>query len=385
MVKSKISLVYFISRGKVIKEIQIFIRFLLTEFPAFLAFLHFYFKNKLWIFSGVFERNKDLLVRNILIKRGRTNRLFLHLCAMSVLVLGVLVSPYLSESNPFSQTNSASFAQSSSGESLVSDDVFHTQESDKPRDRIVTYTVQKGDTISLIAKRFDISEDTVRWANDLRNDNIVVEDELKILPVSGVSHKVARGDNVYTIAKKYDVNPQEIVDFPFNDFANPQTFALVEGQILVVPNGVKPQERIVPIRPRYIATGPIVPAVPGASGFTWPLQGIISQYYAWYHKGIDITSPVGSPIVAAQSGKVIEVHTSGWHGGYGIHLVIQGDNGQSSLYAHMSGVNVSVGDTVSAGSTVIGWVGLTGRTTGSHLHFEIKSSNGFLNPISALR
>lgn len=308
--------------------------------------------------------------------------MFLHLSAMSILTIGVVVSPFISDTNLFGENDNLSFAQDGSDSSITTVDVFDTQSSEKPRDKAVTYTVQNGDTISTIARKFGVSEDTVKWENNLKSDNITVGDTLAILPVSGVSHKVTRGDTVYTIAKKYSANAQAIVDFPFNDFANPQTFSLVEGQILMIPEGAPPAIAPRIIRRQYIASGP---ATVSGAGFTWPVQGPINQNYAWYHQGIDIGAGVGTPIVAATSGRVSQVFTGGWNGGYGVHVILSGDNGYTTLYAHMSGVNVSSGDTVTAGRTVLGWVGLTGRTTGSHLHFEIRGSSGFSNPLSILQ
>ncbi len=191
-----------------------------------------------------------------------------------------------------------------------------------------------------------------------------------------------RGDTVYTIAKRYSANAQGIVDFPFNDFANPQTFSLVEGQIVIVPEGVPPAEAPRVVRQQFVAKGPVT--ITGG-GFTWPVRGTINQGYFWYHQGIDIGGAVGTPIVAAHSGRVSEVYTSGWNGGYGTHIFITGDNGYTTLYAHMSGVNVSVGTRVVAGSTTVGWIGMTGRTTGPHLHFEVRSSGGFANPLGVIQ
>mgnify|MGYP001562218930 CR=1 FL=1 len=307
--------------------------------------------------------------------------MFLHLSAMTLLTLGVIVSPFIQDVNLFGDSN-LSFAQSDNESLIRTPDVFDTKLSEKPRDRIITYTVQNGDNLSSIAKRFGIDEDTIKWQNNLRSDYINVGDSLSILPVSGIAHKVLRGDTVYTIAKKYSANAQSIVDFPFNDFANPQTFSLVEGQILIVPDGVPPKEAPRIIRRQFFAAGPVEV---GASGFTWPARGTINQGYAWYHRGIDIGADVGTPVVAANSGRVSEVYTGGWNGGYGIHIIIAGDNGYTTLYAHMSGVNVSVGDTVAAGRTLIGWLGLTGRTTGSHLHFEIRGASGLLNPLAIMQ
>lgn len=326
-----------------------------------------------------------MVVKNVLIKRGKRNRLFLHASAMVLLTLGVIISPFIADSNPFSsQKNSANTFESGDQVSyLASGDVFQTQLSNV-RDEIITYEVQKGDTLSTIAKKFAITDDTIRWANNISGDNITVGDSLKILPTTGISHKVESGDTVYSIAKKYQTNAQGIVDFPFNDFANPQTFSLVTGQIVIVPNGIKPSEQAQPqyVQRSYIAQGPT--SLSGA-GFTWPIHGEVSQFFSWYHKALDITSPIGTPIAAATNGQVAQVYVGGWNGGYGTHVIIQGDNGYQTLYAHMSAVNVSVGQSVSAGKTVVGWVGMTGRTTGPHVHFEVRGNGDIFNPMAFLR
>ena len=356
--------------------------YLAGEFKRYLRFLNLYIKDKLLFFYQGFEDSKGVLIRNVLIKRGKRNRIFLHVSAMAILTVGVVVSPFISDTNLFGQGHNLSFAQNLDKQSITSFDVFDTKESDKPRSEIITYTVQNGDTISTIAKKFGVSEDTVKWENSLKSDRITTGDSLRILPVSGIAYKVVRGDTVYTIAKKYSAYAQAIADFPFNDFANPQTFSLVEGQILIVPEGVPPKEVPVIIRSRYIATGPITV---GASGFTWPVRGTINQGYVWYHPGIDIGAPTGTPVVSATSGTVSEVYTGGWNGGYGVHVIISGSNGYTTLYAHLSGINVSPGQKVVAGWTIIGWVGVTGRTTGSHLHFEIRGGAGFLNPLGIMQ
>jgi murein DD-endopeptidase MepM/ murein hydrolase activator NlpD len=79
--------------------------------------------------------------------------------------------------------------------------------------------------------------------------------------------------------------------------------------------------------------------------------------------------------MSAQTGTVSQVFVGGWNGGYGTHVLITGTDGNVTLYAHMSGVNVNVGQAVTAGATTVGWVGMTGRTTGPHLHFEVKGAN----------
>lgn len=360
-----------------------------SEFAGFVVYLYQYTHKKILRTGQSFERHKNKLVRFFIMKRGRYNRPFLHLTTMAVLGIGVLIAPLLADTFPIFQSSASEltdleYAENTQQSVVVGEDVFKTAISEKPRDEIITYTVQNGDTLSTIAEKFNVSPDTIKWANDLSSDTITVGDELEILPVSGIAHKVASGDTVYTIAKKYDTEAQKIVDFPFNDFANPETFALVVGQNVIVPDGVKPSEQPVyqQRRQTYFATGPAQSVSSG--GTTWPVSGGISQFASWYHMALDITADVGTPVVAAHGGTITKINVGSWDGGYGTNVIVDDGNGTQTLYAHMSGVNVSIGSRVAGGSTVVGWVGMTGRTTGPHLHFEIRKNGVLVNPLSYL-
>jgi len=355
-----------------------------SDFSKFSKFFLSYLKKKIITASVSFESNKNNLVRLFTIKRGRYNRPFMHIAAMGVLGIGVIVTPFLADTYPMfaGQGNSLAISSPNSKESIVvSSDVFQTIKSARPRDQVIDYTVERGDTLSTIAEKFGISTETVRWANDLSNDNITVGDSLRILPVTGIAYKVAKGDSVYTIAKKLDTDPQKIVDFPFNDFANPETFSLVEGQMLIVPDGIKPQEQPTFKRQVYIASGPV--SFSGL-GFTWPVHGIISQFASWYHVGLDIATAYGTPIVSAQNGVVENVIAGTWDSGYGTSVYVRNGDVETH-YAHLSGVNVSPGQTVAAGATVIGWIGMTGRTTGPHVHFEVRKGGILVDPLPYLQ
>ncbi len=320
-------------------------------------------------------------------KRGRYNRPFLHIAAMAFLLIGVVIAPFLANTYPiFSQPVSLSLRKASAEDKkqsiVVGDNLFQTDISQKPRDKIITYTAEGGDTLSTVASKFGISVNTIRWENNLTSDNLSVGQELKILPVTGIAHKVLKGETIYSIAKKYNTDPQKIVDFPFNDFANPETFSLVEGEILIVPDGIKPSEQKYITPEVYIVSGP-VPVVKG--GFTWPVKGVITQFASWYHMALDIAAPYGTPIVAAQSGTVTEVRVGSYDTGYGNNIWISNGEGLDTHYAHMKAVNVSVGEPVVGGKTVIGWIGLTGRTTGPHVHFEIRKNGVLVNPLPYLQ
>jgi len=373
---------------EVIKTVPRNTSWLIAEAALFGLFCREYVGHKNHLFSQFFEGNKNNIVKGILIKRGKSNRIFLHMSVLSILTIGVIISPMLSDSNPFSKNkNSYTFAQevATTPETLQSDDVFQTH-TNNTRTKIISYTVQAGDTISTIAKKFDLSEDTIRWENNLTGDAITVGDQLQILPVTGIAHKVQSGDTIYSIAKKYNIDAQPIADFPGNDFVNPQTFSLVAGEIVIVPGGVKPEEQVSPqyIKTQYLAQTPPDTGAASVGGFVWPTHGTMNQYVSWYHTGIDIGIHEGTPLVAAQTGVVEGAYPSGWNSGYGTYIIIHGDNGYSTLYGHMSALNVGVGQRVVAGKTLIGWSGNTGHSTGPHLHFEVRSSSGNVNPLSYL-
>jgi murein DD-endopeptidase MepM/ murein hydrolase activator NlpD len=361
----------------------------LINFAQFTEFFSLYIKKKIIVFSIHFEKNKNILVKFFIMKRGRYNRPFLHVSAMAVLGIGIIFSPLITETYPvFSQnsTVASQVAGPAPKQSIeVGANVFSTDISQKPRDKVITYTVQKGDTLSTVANKFGVSVETIEWENDLNSETLTVGDELRILPVTGVSYKVGQGETIYTIAEKLDTEPQKIVDFPFNDFANPETFSLVVGQELMVPDGVEPSEQPTYVRPqpRFVAQAPV--GAVSSAGFTWPLRGNISQYASWYHMALDIESALGAPVVAANNGYVSSVSIGTYDGGYGNNVYVDTGAGDRSHYAHLGTVSVGVGQRVVAGSTIIGYVGMTGRTTGPHLHFEIIRNGAMVNPLSLLQ
>lgn len=262
-----------------------------------------------------------------------------------------------------------------------------TNISKKPRSEIEDYEVKPGDTLSSIAQEKDISTDTIRWANDLEGDDTIQPgDVLKILPDTGVAHKVASGDTLESIAKKYDVSSQAILDYPFNDVTD--DLKLKVAQVLIVPGGTPPEEQAAKKAkpsPQYLAKGPTSPAfsAPGGGNFAWPTTGTITQYFAWYHPGADIANNA-SPAITASDGGTVTV--AGWPDsyGYGNRVVVDHGNGYQTLYAHLSNIYVTPGQTVSRGQ-VLGRMGSTGRSTGIHLHFEIRYKGIAVNPLAILK
>lgn len=345
----------------------------------FFSFVKDYTKSRLLSAGKSFEGLKDVIVAFLIVKRGKYASSFLNTSFLMLVAAAIVGGPIIAENNPFI----ANLDQGGGNyqASIISynpyENSLSTIISVKPRDKIIDYEVKGGDTLAAIAKKFDVSVETIKWASNLVNDVIKPGQILKIPPITGVVHTVKSGENIYTIAKKYKTEAQNIVNFPFNDFADLDTFTLTSGQILYVPDGVIEEEK--PVAPRFIAQ--IQAGVRGSSNFIWPTSGSISQSPVWYHMAVDIANSSAPAVLAADSGTVTFAGCVRW--GYGCHIIIDHGNGYQSLYAHLSSYNVEAGQAVSRGQTV-GAMGSTGRSTGTHLHFEIRSGGTLLNPLNFL-
>jgi murein DD-endopeptidase MepM/ murein hydrolase activator NlpD len=144
--------------------------------------------------------------------------------------------------------------------------------------------------------------------------------------------------------------------------------------------GFLPSPTPTPVPPPSYLGGP-PPEDYGGEGCApagWPAPGVLTQYYKWYHRGIDIGVPLGTPVVATHSGTV---KFAGWRtDGYG-NLIIIENGAFITYYAHLTEFNVVEGQQVGKGS-LIGWSGSTGNSTGPHIHYEIRINNSEVDPLS---
>ncbi len=369
------------------KSIPEHIRQLVSEWGQYTRFLRRYVRLRGYRFFRRFEVVKDTIVDLLYRKRGRYVRPFLHFGVVGLTFIVITVGPYV-----FDQADAQEEQQASQGvlTTAVYGSSFYTQQAEEVRQyrggEIITHIVSEGETLASIAERYGLEVNTIIWENELDEKKpLKPGQELRILPVDGLRHKVARGETIYSVGKKYGLEEsavQVIVDYPFNEFLNDETFELATGQYLMIPDGVPPKKEVVRPTPRAVVTTPDAGAVTALGTFIWPASGGISQGYRFYHKAIDIANRGGGPIVAADSGSVV---ASGWDpSGYGNRVVIDHGNGFLTLYAHMSVLQVSGGQKVNRGD-VLGQMGSTGRSTGTHLHFEIRKGGVLFNPMEYLR
>lgn len=262
---------------------------------------------------------------------------------------------------------------------------------------ISVYTVKDGDSISEIAVHFNVSVNTILWANDLTVKSTIKPGmTLVILPVSGTQHTVTKGETLSSIAAKFQASAQEIANFNGLD-ANA---TVVVGSTLIIPGGevavnasapASTIKKAVSTTAKTSSTSKTISAAPtksssvkvgvdlgtasaGSSYYQNPVPGAILYQGIHGNNAVDLSAPSGTPIHAAAAGTVIISKSDGaWNGGYGSYVVLSHGNGTQTLYAHMSKDVVSIGDTVSTGE-LLGYVGETGEATGNHLHFEVRGA-----------
>lgn len=280
--------------------------------------------------------------------------------------------------------------------------LIHTTIPSRPRTEIITYTIQKGDTIFGIAEMFGLKPETIFWGNyyTLLDDphNINPGVTLNIMPMDGTYHRWSEGEGLNGVAHGYDVTPDVIVNWPGNhldpatlgDYSHPN---IEPGTMLFVPGGER--DYVTWSAPRISRDNPGVAKIlgPGSCGtivdgavgtgtFIWPANNHWLSGYDYSpstnHFGIDIAGGLGDAIYAADNGVVVYAGWNDW--GYGNVIVIDHDGGWQTLYAHLSVLNVGCGQSAYQGD-VIGYFGSTGNSSGPHLHFEmLNESYGKVNP-----
>jgi murein DD-endopeptidase MepM/ murein hydrolase activator NlpD len=284
---------------------------------------------------------------------------------------------------------------------------LHTIQPARPRWDVFEYEVVKGDTIFGIAEKFNLKPETILWGNlYVLGDNphaLTPGQKLNILPAEGVYYDWHAGDNLNIVAEFYGVTTDAVINWPGNklsaetigELASPK---IEPGTWLFVPGGRR--EFITWSAPRITRKDPAVAKVfgPGYCGtivdgpvgngtFVWPTTETYISGYNYSpgtnHWGIDIGGKLGNSLFATDNGVVVYAGENNW--GYGIVVVIDHGNGWQSLYAHLSVLNVGCGSYVYQGD-VIGYMGSTGRSTGPHLHFELRSDEfGRPNPLNFLQ
>lgn len=250
---------------------------------------------------------------------------------------------------------------------------------------IVEYTLGQTDTLASLANRFNVSKEAIAFANGITDPNLEVGRTVRIPPGQGALYTVVDGDTVDGVARRFEVDPAVVKDYNRLQF-EPEHFA--PGKLIFIPGATLPGLVVIAADPtieaapsRITSAAPSRAAVPVSDGsFAWPVRPQVTQFYGGGHTGLDIAAPYGRTIVAASAGIVT---SAGWVAVGGLRTCIQ-SGPLEHCYYHTSAVFLSVGQWVERGQPVAA-IGLTGVTTGPHVHFEVKRGGTFVNPLSLLR
>jgi len=286
----------------------------------------------------------------------------------------------------------------------------------------ITYKVKKKDTIPAIAKRYGIKQDTILMNNkNALNNKMKVGDTITFPSIDGLYYKLEKNDTLSKIAKKYGISVVDIVDY---NNVNPkrlkagttiflkgvtlQKYKDVEGRLIAAQQAKedkkKNKDKEKPEKPPKGTKDAPPPPPPqddgddggkaasySGAGFAYPVRyaGVSSPFGNRYHPvlrryilhtGVDLVAKY-VPLRAAKAGVVT---FAGNMSGYGKIIIIRHDNGYETRYAHLSVISTNVGEHVNQGD-LIGKTGNSGRTTGAHLHFEIRQNGVPKNPMKYLR
>ncbi len=235
-----------------------------------------------------------------------------------------------------------------------------------------SYRIKKGDMIGVIAEKYGISQDTLISVNKIRaTRTIQIGQNIKIPSLDGILYTVKKdGETPETIAEKYEVSADEVANV--NKIA--VNASLDAGQSVFVPGAELD----------WITRQEI-----NGDLFRKPIRSYyrITSYFGWrgspftgrrqFHGGIDMACPTGTPIYAAMEGVI---SYRGYSNVYGNYVIVTHHSGYKTLYGHMSRFSkLTVGNRVTTGS-VIGYVGSTGQSTGSHCHFTVFKNGRMVDP-----
>lgn len=253
--------------------------------------------------------------------------------------------------------------------------------------KVTLYVVKEGDSLWSVANAFDLDVNTLFGCNKISDTDILkVGAAIRVPNQDGIYMKVLSGHTVDKLAKEYGIFPEAI--FAANSMA--ADAVLAKGTEIFLP-GAKVLAFAESAKGKKAVGAGAKGNASVTRGFGWPVVGKISSRYGWrkdpvrggrdFHTGLDIRAPYGRTIVASASGTVVY---SGWMGGYGKAIVISHPGNMTTLYGHCSKLVVKTGQKVQRG-THIANVGSTGRSTGNHVHFEVRKAGVLMNPLNALR
>jgi len=348
-------------------------------------------------YDELIQRTAETIERLSFVSTRQLGRRALHV-AVNVLVAGIVMSlPFIASaaSRPSAQASIASAAIGSTSLASVDGDPQVTRAVTQGRGGTIVagrdpltlpsegvrpipqYTLSAKDTLWTIANFYGVSPESVAFANGISDPfHLQVGRQIMIPPLEGALYTVVDGDTVESVASRFNVDPAVVRDYNRLYF-EPQHFDV--GQLIFIENAALPK---LPAAPEVAATVIARPAVSAPSAradgyLAWPVAGYLTQRYWAGHLGVDIAAPFGTGLASSLNGVISE---NGWVAVGGLRICVRSGNLEECYY-HLSAAYVPVGTAVTAGQTIAA-IGLTGVTTGPHVHWETKIDGKVVDPLS---
>jgi len=253
---------------------------------------------------------------------------------------------------------------------------------------VIAYTLSSADSLSSLSNFFGVSPEAIAFANGITDPaKLEAGAQIAIPPVEGALYTIAAGDTVASVAARFKVEPAAITTYNRLDFAP----LPAPGQRILVPGAALPAlvyqtadpEMAEAEKPTVIAraAAPAPAPAPVARGGTlaWPVNGVITQYFWYGHTGVDLAAPYGTGLASSINGTV---SSTGWVAVGGLRVCISSGNLEECYY-HTGAVFVSPGQRVAQGQ-IVASIGMTGVTTGPHVHWEVKVNGAFRDPLGPI-
>ena len=231
------------------------------------------------------------------------------------------------------------------------------------------YIIEEGDNLTTISRKIGANLDTLVSVNKITNANRLRPGQKIVVPNrNGLLYTIKKDESIEEIAERYDVSLNRVL--AFNKISDPSNIEV--GDDIFLPGAKYTLDERIDKFGQMFSIPTTITRISSVFGYrVHPITGVRTK-----HMGVDIPGRLNTPVYAARKGKVI---FAGYSGGYGNLVIVRHDKGYTTYYGHLNSITTKAGATVGVG-VMIGRMGSTGRSTGSHLHFEVRRNGVALNP-----
>ena len=231
------------------------------------------------------------------------------------------------------------------------------------------YIIEEGDNLTVISRKIGANLDTLVSVNKISNANRLRPGQKIIVPNrNGLLYTMKKGESLEDVTERYDVSLKRVLTF--NKISD--TADIEAGDDIFLPGAKYTLDERIDKFGQMFSLPTTITRISSVFGYrVHPITGVRTK-----HMGVDIPGRLNTPVYAARKGKVI---FAGYSGGYGNLVIVRHDKGYTTYYGHLNSITTKAGANVGVG-VMIGRMGSTGRSTGSHLHFEVRRNGVALNP-----